>query len=59
VAGGSIHNIAVNAAFVAAQAGLPVTMPTVLEAARAEFRKLEQPVNEAQLRWDGSNGGSR
>ncbi len=59
VAGGSIHNIAVNAAFAAAQAGLPVTMPTVLEAARAEFRKLEQPVNEAQLRWDGLNGGGR
>jgi SpoVK/Ycf46/Vps4 family AAA+-type ATPase len=50
--GGSIHNIALNAAFLAAQAGSSVTMPLVLHAARAEFRKLERPINEADFRWE-------
>jgi ATP-dependent 26S proteasome regulatory subunit len=49
--GGSIHNIALNAAFLAARRGTPVTMPLVLEAARTEFLKLERPVNEADFRW--------
>jgi hypothetical protein len=49
--GGNIHSIALNAAFLAAQAGSPVTMPLVLEAARAEFSKLERPINEADFRW--------
>jgi hypothetical protein len=57
--GGSIHNIALNAAFLAAQAGAPVTMPLVLAAARAEFRKLERPVNEADFRWEEPAGGKR
>jgi SpoVK/Ycf46/Vps4 family AAA+-type ATPase len=48
--GGSIHNIALNAAFLAAQAGSSVTMPIVLEAARTECRKLERPINEADFR---------
>jgi hypothetical protein len=49
--GGSIHNIALNAAFLAAQARQRVTMEMVLEAARAEFRKLERPINEPDFRW--------
>jgi hypothetical protein len=49
--GGSIQNVALNAAFLAAQAGAPISMPIVLGAARTEFRKLEQPFNEADLRW--------
>lgn len=49
--GGSIHNIALNAAFLAARAGTAVTMPLVFEAARQEFRKLEKPVNEAEFRF--------
>ncbi|HWQ68352.1 MAG TPA: ATP-binding protein [Patescibacteria group bacterium] len=48
--GGSIHNIALNAAFLAAQAESNVTMPFVLEAARTEFCKLERPINEADFR---------
>jgi hypothetical protein len=48
--GGSIHNIALNAAFLAAQAGTAVTMQSILNAARAEFRKLERPINEAEFR---------
>ncbi len=51
VTGGHIHNIAINAAFLAARAGSPVTMALVLEAARAEFRKIERPINEADFRW--------
>ncbi len=48
--GGSIHNIALNAAFLAAQNDSAVTMPLIFEAARNEFRKLERPVNEADFR---------
>jgi ATPase family associated with various cellular activities (AAA) len=48
--GGSIQNIALDAAFLAADAGVPVAMAQVLEAARAEFRKLERPVDEADFR---------
>jgi hypothetical protein len=48
--GGSIHNIALNAAFLAAGAGTPVTMQLMLAAARAEFRKLDRPVNETDFR---------
>jgi SpoVK/Ycf46/Vps4 family AAA+-type ATPase len=51
VTGGHIHNIAINAAFMAARAGSPVTMTLVFEAARAEFRKIERPINEADFRW--------
>ncbi|RYG08019.1 MAG: ATP-binding protein, partial [Burkholderiales bacterium] len=58
VTGGSIHNIALNAAFLAAQAGTPVAMPPILEAARNEFRKLEKPINEADFRWLESAGGT-
>jgi hypothetical protein len=50
--GGSIHNVALNAAFAAAGRSGEVTMPLVLEAARAEFRKIDKPVNEADFRWE-------
>lgn len=53
VTGGHIHNIALNAAFRAAQTGRQVTMAVVLEAARNEFRKLERPINEADFRLPG------
>ena len=51
ITGGSIHNIALNAAFAAAAAGGGLTMPILLEAARAEYAKLEKPINEADFRW--------
>jgi len=51
VTGGSIHNIVLNAAFLAAQLGKPITMPLVLSAARTELRKLERSINEADFRW--------
>jgi ATPase family associated with various cellular activities (AAA) len=52
--GGSIHNVALNAAFLAAQARVPVSMTEILESARSEFRKLEKPVNELAFRQTGS-----
>jgi hypothetical protein len=51
VAGGTIHNIALKAAFLAAGKRSAVSMDLVLEAARSEFRKLERPVNESEFRW--------
>ncbi len=48
--GASIHNIALNAAFLAAEAGTAVTMTLLLDAARGELRKLEKPVNENDFR---------
>jgi ATPase family associated with various cellular activities (AAA) len=51
ITGGSIQNIALNSAFVAAHRGSEITMPLLLEAAKDEFRKLEKPINEADFRW--------
>ena len=50
--GGNIHNVGLNAAFLAAQTNSLVTMPLILEAARTEFRKLGRFINEADFRWD-------
>jgi hypothetical protein len=52
--GGHIHNVALNAAFLAAYRGSAITMPIVLEAARAEFRKLDRPINESDFKWEES-----
>jgi len=49
--GGSIQNVALNAAFAAARDGGKVTMPVVLAAALTEFRKLDKPASEAEFRW--------
>jgi len=49
--GGSIQNVALNAAFAAARDGGKVTMPVVLAAARTEFRKLDKSASEADFRW--------
>lgn len=57
--GGSIHNIALNAAFLAAQQGTGVTMPLVLQSARAEFRKLDRPINEVDFRYSEPVGAPR
>jgi ATPase family associated with various cellular activities (AAA) len=50
VTGGNISSIALNAAFSAAQSGQPVTMPSILAAARTELRKLSKPFNEAEFK---------
>jgi SpoVK/Ycf46/Vps4 family AAA+-type ATPase len=58
--GGSIHNIALNAAFLAARSDPPrVTMPLVLQAARTEFRKLEKPFSESELTWTPKGEGPK
>jgi AAA+ superfamily predicted ATPase len=49
--GGNIHSAALNAAFLAAEAGSAVTMPIVLRALRSEYLKLERPINEADFHW--------
>ena len=49
VAGGNIRNIALNAAFLAADAGEPVRMSHLLRAARSEYTKLEKTPSEAEV----------
>jgi hypothetical protein len=49
VTGGSIRNIALRAAFLAADAGVPVGMAQLAEAARSECAKLERPVTDAEI----------
>ena len=49
ISGGNIHNIAMGAAFLAADAGEPVRMGHLLSAARAEFAKLEIPLNDTEV----------
>ncbi len=50
VAGGNIRNIALHAAFLAAEAAEPVRMQHLLHAARREYSKLERPLPEAEVR---------
>jgi hypothetical protein len=47
--GGSIRNVAMNAAFLAAERGTPVRMVDVIAAARGEYGKLEQPLTELEV----------
>jgi SpoVK/Ycf46/Vps4 family AAA+-type ATPase len=49
--GGAINNVAINAAFLAAAAGTPVTMPHVLAAARTELQKMGRPFSESDFYW--------
>ncbi len=49
VAGGSIRNIAMHAAFLAADERRPVGMGHLLRSARAELAKLEKPLTEAEI----------
>ena len=49
VAGGNIRNIAVNAAFLAADKGEALAMRHLLHAARVECAKLDKPLTTAEL----------
>ena len=49
VSGGNIRNIAMNAAFLAAEDGIPMSMTHLARAARTEYSKLEKPINEAEM----------
>lgn len=50
MAGGNIRNIAMNAAFYAADEGAPVSMDHILRAARAEYNKLEKTLTGTEIR---------
>ncbi len=50
MAGGNIRNIALNAAFHAAEAGEPVGMAHLLRAAHGEAAKRERPLSGAEIR---------
>jgi len=50
VTGGNIRNIALAAAFLAADGGGPVRMGHLLRAARGELTKLERPLSESEIR---------
>lgn len=50
VAGGNIRNIALNAAFLAADANESVMMKHVLSAARSEYAKLERPLTDSEVK---------
>ncbi|HZP82863.1 MAG TPA: ATP-binding protein [Chthonomonadaceae bacterium] len=49
VAGGNIRSVALNAAFLAADAGEAVRMTHLLRAAQSEYAKLEKPLTEAEV----------
>ena len=49
IPGGHIRNIAVNAAFLAADAREAVQMKHLLHATRTEYAKLEKPLSEAEV----------
>ena len=49
VPGGTIRNVALYAAFLAAEAEEPVRMAHLLRAARVEYAKLERPLTEAEI----------
>ncbi|MFD9894249.1 ATP-binding protein [Amycolatopsis sp. NPDC059027] len=53
--GGMTRNIALNAAFLAAARGSGITMPIVLDAARAEFEKLELPTRARDFAWEATS----
>ena len=50
VAGGNIRNIAINAAFLAADEGSAVEMKHILLAAQSEYIKLERPLTDVEVR---------
>jgi SpoVK/Ycf46/Vps4 family AAA+-type ATPase len=53
VAGGNIRNIAMAAAFLAADQNEPVRMSHLLRAARGEYAKLEKPLSESEIKgWE-------
>ncbi|MBD2440139.1 ATP-binding protein [Nostoc sp. FACHB-110] len=50
VSGGNIRNIALNAAFLAADAGEFVEMKHILQAAKSEYAKLERPLTDTEVK---------
>lgn len=50
ITGGNIRNIALNAAFIAADADEPIMMKHLLQAAKREYLKLERPLTDAEIK---------
>ena len=50
VAGGNIRNIAINAAFLAANSQESVQMKHILQAAQSEYSKLEKPLTDNEVK---------
>ena len=50
LAGGNIHAVAINAAFLAARDEAAIGMAHILAAAKAEYRKLERPIGGDEFR---------
>ena len=50
IAGGNIRNIALGAAFLAAEGGEPVTMRHILRATQREYAKLERTLTDTEIR---------
>jgi hypothetical protein len=52
IAGGNIRNIALNAAFLAAEEGngKPVVMEHLVQAAKLEAQKIERPLSATEIR---------
>lgn len=50
VAGGNIRNMALNAAFLAADADEPVQMKHILQAAKVEYLKMERPMTDSEIK---------
>lgn len=50
IAGGNIRNIALNAAFLAADAGEPVGMAHLLRATQREYLKLERSLTDSEIK---------
>jgi hypothetical protein len=50
LAGGNIRNIALAAAFLAAEAGTPVTMALLRQAAQFEAAKRDKPISDVEIR---------
>ena len=50
VTGGNINNIALGAAFCAADEGQPVSMKHLLRATQAEYAKLDKPLTESEIK---------
>jgi SpoVK/Ycf46/Vps4 family AAA+-type ATPase len=49
IAGGNIKNISLNAAFLAASAGLPISMTHIMRAARREYTKIDKLMLESEF----------
>lgn len=58
ITGGSIHSIALNAAFAGARDG-ELELPHILKAARTEFKKLQKPINVADFKGLELEGSAR